>query len=526
MILQCKTYKASGVALKKTADYLRQFPQTFWVANTMEIFERMAWYGFYAVSSLYITGSKETGGLGFTDEDRGLIQAVVPFFLYLFPALTGAMADKYGFKKMLFWSFVVLTPSYFLLGQVKDFYMFFAVFMVVAFGAAMFKPVIIGTVSKTTNEKTGTVGFGIFYMMVNIGGFLGPIAAGVVRGWSWEYVFIASSFWIALNFIFVLLFFKEPPTEVANEATKKNSFLVNMVEVLGNGRFFVLIFINIFIMLAGAKLEPMGVLGWSEIFAFMGIWTVGNILIDLVLKKAAKETTPWFLQPLKIGDWKFLVFLLLMAGFWTSFNQIFLTLPLYIRDYVDTRDILTSMAHLNGFLGFEEFAAFFNEMVRDNSQIKPEYIININALGIILFQVIISFLMTNLKPFTTIFWGVLVTAVSFTIFLFGSMGWIVVMGIFVFSIGEMMASPKSKEYTGNIAPPEKVGMYMGYFYWCVALGNLFGGLLSGQMYALYGRDLQDPDTMWLIFAALAVISAFLIYFFDRYLKSLKNRASA
>jgi POT family proton-dependent oligopeptide transporter len=290
--------------------------------------------------------------------------------------------------------------------------------------------------------------------------------------------------------------------------------------------FFVLIFINIFIMLAGAKLEPMGVLGWSEIFAFMGIWTVGNILIDLVLKKAAKETTPWFLQPLKIGDWKFLVFLLLMAGFWTSFNQIFLTLPLYIRDYVDTRDILTSMAHLNGFFGFEEFAAFFNEMVRDNSQIKPEYIININALGIILFQVIISFLMTNLKPFTTIFWGVLVTAVSFTIFLFGSMGWIVVMGIFVFSIGEMMASPKSKEYTGNIAPPEKVGMYMGYFYWCVALGNLFGGLLSGQMYALYGRDLQDPDTMWLIFAALAVISAVLIYFFDRYLKSLKNRASA
>jgi POT family proton-dependent oligopeptide transporter len=238
MILQCKTYKASGVALKKIADYLRQFPQTFWVANTMEIFERMAWYGFYAVSSLYITGSKESGGLGFTDEDRGLIQAVVPFFLYLFPALTGAMADKYGFKKMLFWSFVVLTPSYFLLGQVKDFYMFFAVFMVVAFGAAMFKPVIIGTVSKTTNEKTGTVGFGIFYMMVNIGGFLGPIAAGVVRGWSWEYVFIASSFWIALNFIFVLLFFKEPPTEVANEATKKNSFLVNMVEVLGNGRFF------------------------------------------------------------------------------------------------------------------------------------------------------------------------------------------------------------------------------------------------------------------------------------------------
>ena len=184
---------------------LKEFPQTFWVANTLEIFERMAWYGFFAVSSLYITGAVNEGGLGFTDEDRGVLQGVVTFFLYLFPVVTGALADRYGFKKMLTAAFLVLIPSYYLLGQLKTFPTFFLAFMLVAMGAAMFKPVIIGTVSKTTDNKTSSLGFGIFYMMVNIGGFVGPIVAGIVRGWSWEYDFIASACWIFVNLIICIV---------------------------------------------------------------------------------------------------------------------------------------------------------------------------------------------------------------------------------------------------------------------------------------------------------------------------------
>ena len=123
--------------------------------------------------------------------------------------------------------------------------------------------------------------------------------------------------------------------------------------------------------------------------------------------------------------------------------------------------------------------------------------------------------MTRLKPFTTIFWGVVITVVSFSILAFGTLGWVVVAGLFVFSFGEMMASPKSKEYTGKIAPPDKVAMYMGYFYWCVALGNLFGGILSGQLYAAFARDMQRPDLMWAIFALIAVLTAAAIFLYDR-----------
>jgi dipeptide/tripeptide permease len=495
---------------------LKDFPGTFWIANTMEIFERMAWYGFFAVSSLYITGAVEDGGLGFTDEDRGVLQGVVTFFLYLFPVVTGALADRYGFKKMLFSAFVVLTPAYYLLGQFKTFPTFFIAYMFVALGAAMFKPVIIGTVSKTTNEKTSSMGFGIFYMMVNIGGFIGPIVAGIVRAWDWEYVFIASSFWIAINFVFVTIFYKEPTSESASENPRDlRKVLTDMVEVLGNGRFFLFVFILLFILVLGSKYTASGFITWTEITIISIGWFVVNMIFDFIIKLIKVDKKSWYLQPMKLGDWRFGLFLLLMSGFWTSFNQIFYTLPLHIRDFVDTGDLMQVSVSFLQTIGLAGFVKTFMDSMVTPGQINPEYIININAGAIIFFQVMVSYFVTRLKPFTTIFWGVVITVVSFSVLIFGFTGWIVFAGILVFSFGEMMASPKSKEYTGKIAPPNKVALYMGYFYWCVALGNLFGGILSGQLYAAFARDMQRPDLMWLIFAILALVTAVFIYLYDK-----------
>ncbi|MCF6269074.1 MAG: MFS transporter [Melioribacteraceae bacterium] len=497
---------------------LKDFPQTFWIANTMEIFERMAWYGFFAVSSLYITGAVSDGGLGFSDEDRGVLQGVVTFFLYLFPVVSGALADRYGYKKMLFASFVVLVPAYYMLGVFKTFPTFFLAFMMVAIGASMFKPVIIGTISKVTNERSSSMAFGIFYMMVNVGGFLGPIVAGVVRAISWEYVFIASSGWIAINFIFVTLFFKEPTSEAASANPRSlKKVLADMVEVLGNGRFFLFVFGLLIILVIGSKFTADNAITWAQIIYISIGWIIVNVIYDIILKKNNKESNAsWFTSPMKLGDWKFGLFLLLMSGFWTSFNQIFYTLPLYIRDFVDTSDLMIATKSIFNFFGLsnELFASFSNSMAVPG-QVNPEYLINLNAGAIILFQVAISYFVTRLKPFTTIFWGTIITVVSFSILIFGTIGWITVAGIIIFSFGEMMASPKSKEYTGKIAPPEKVALYMGYFYWCVALGNLFGGILSGQLYAAFARDMQRPDLMWLTFAIIAFVSAMLILLYDR-----------
>jgi dipeptide/tripeptide permease len=434
----------------------------------MEIFERMGWYGFYAVSTLYLTNSVAAGGLGFTSEDRGVIQGLATFFLYLFPAVFGALADRYGYKRMFLASVMVMAPAYILLAAPRTFWGFLGVYFLVAVGHGMFKPVVISTVVKTTTDKTGSMGFGIFYMMVNIGGFLGPVVAGVVRGWDWKYVFWASAGWIFIMGLTCLAFYR------------------------------------------GSK-------WWSFSFVALlsGAWLVFNLLLDVLLRAAHKDrSAPWPLQPMRVGEGRYLVFLLLMAGFWTSFNQIFMTLPEYIRDYVDTSDVLAALTALAGAVGAD--ISSWSRALLENGQIKPEYIINLNAFGIICFQVLIAYLIRRTSPLTSIILGVAVTVVSFFIYLAGATGWVVITAVLVFSVGEMLASPRSKEYAGRIAPPEKVGMYMGYFYWCVALGNLFGGLLSGVAYQHFGpHGIDRPGAMWVLFAVLAVTTAIGLAVYNR-----------
>ena len=489
----------------------RQFPQSFWIANLMENFERMGWYGFYAVSTLYLTNSVASGGLGFTSQDRGVIQGLATFFLYLFPAVFGALADRFGYKRMFLSSVVVMAPAYILLAAPRTFWGFLGVYFLVAVGHGMFKPVVISTVVKTTTEENGSIGFGIFYMVVNIGGFIGPIVAGVVRGWDWKYVFWASAGWILVMGLTCLALYREPPRDAEAESKRSLSEVFSgMTEVVGNVRFFLLIAGLLVMLVMGSKWW-----NFSFVATLSGAWLVFNLLFDVVLRATDRDqTAPWLLQPMQVGEGRYLVFLLLMAGFWTSFNQIFMTLPEYIRDYVDTSDLMAALTNTAGAFGAD--ITNWSRALLENGQIKPEYIVNLNAFGIICFQLLIAYLVRKRSPLTSIILGVAVTVVSFLIYLAGATGWVVVTAIFVFSIGEMLASPRSKEYAGRIAPPEKVGMYMGYFYWCVALGNLFGGLLSGVAYQHFGpHGVDRPGAMWVLFAVLAVTTAIGLIVYNR-----------
>jgi len=482
----------------------------------MEIFERMGWYGFYAVSSLYLTNAVTDGGLGFTSTDRGVIQGLATFFLYLFPAVFGALADRYGYRQMFLASVVVMVPAYVLLAVPRTFWAFLGVYFLVAVGHGMFKPVVISTVAKTTTEETGSMGFGIFYMMVNIGGFVGPVVAGIVRGWSWTYVFLASAGWILLMGLTCLLLYREPPRDVEAERGRSlGDVLRGMVALVGNGRFFLLVAGLLVMLVMGSKWWSFRLVGTVAV-----TWLVLNLVYDAALRAARRgEGDPWLLQPMRIGEGRYMVFLLLMAGFWTSFNQIFMTLPEYIRDYVDTRDLVAWL--MPALEGVSRVLPIDLETMRTaalvDGQVKPEYMINANAGAIVLFQVLIAYLVRKTTPLVSIIAGVGVTVASFLLYLAGTSGFVVLSAILVFSVGEMLASPRSKEYAGRIAPPDKVGMYMGYFYWCVALGNLFGGLLSGVAYQHFGPDgIDQPDQMWILFAVLAAVTAVALLVYHRW----------
>ena len=97
------------------------FPRTFWVANVIELFERWAWYGFFMLFANYLTGSSDAGGLEFSQSQKGLLMGVGTGILYFLPVLTGAIADRYGYKKVLFLAFLIYTSAFILLPMFTTF---------------------------------------------------------------------------------------------------------------------------------------------------------------------------------------------------------------------------------------------------------------------------------------------------------------------------------------------------------------------------------------------------------------------
>lgn len=496
---------------------LRALPAAFYTANAMEVFERMSWYGFYAVSSNYLTGPVSEGGLGLTAEQRGVIQAIVPFLLYLFPVFTGALADRFGYFRTFLASYLILLPGYFLLGEPRGFWGFFFVFLVVAVGAALFKPLVVGTVARTTGPATESLGFGIFYMIVNIGGFLGPVVSGLLRNeFGWPAVFRASALWIGLNFLFLFAFYREPragherdrPSSVGE---KLRGAVSDMVKVIGNDRLFVAALVGlVLLMLAGGDW-----ISWRLWATLTGAWVGGNLLLDAGLRRRSAGGRPARLEPMRVGDGAFVVYLLLVSGFWAIYAQLFITLPEYIRDFTDTSDILFTLRDAARALGMTGVAAGLDGRLVEGFQVNPEWIVNLDAFAIILLQIPVSAMLARVAPFRAIVAGTLLTAVAMVVSAGASVGWIAGLAVLIFSFGEMTASPKTFEYVSTVAPKEQSALYMGYYFVSTALGNLFAGLLSGQAYGKLARDLGRPDLMWYLFAAIAVATAGALWIYDR-----------
>ena len=187
-----------------------RFPKTFWAANSLELFERWAYYGVFNLLALYLTGSADTGALGFSQVEKGLIMGIVNAILYFLPVITGSLADRIGYKKILILSFIILLSGYFLMGLFSSFAGVFLTFFYVAIGAALFKPIISATIAKSTDDSNSSIGFGLFYMVINLGGLIGPLVASELREISWNYIFIMSSGAMVINMAIVLIFYKDP----------------------------------------------------------------------------------------------------------------------------------------------------------------------------------------------------------------------------------------------------------------------------------------------------------------------------
>jgi len=225
----------------KSAGLMRSFPRVFWIANIMELFERGAYYGLNSVLAIYLTNSIKEGGLGFTEESVGFLQSLIYAFTYVVPILGGALADRYGYRRMLIVAFSFLSTGYFISGHMSMYGAVFASLLIMATGAGLFKPIISGTIARTTTESNSGFGFGVYYWMINMGAFLAPLLVSYLKGFSWSYVFIASSLYTAFMLIPSLFYYKDPP-KPENSKTLKD-VLGSMAMVLGDTRFMLMIFV-------------------------------------------------------------------------------------------------------------------------------------------------------------------------------------------------------------------------------------------------------------------------------------------
>jgi dipeptide/tripeptide permease len=256
-----------------------------------------------------------------------------------------------------------------------------------------------------------------------------------------------------------------------------------------------------------------------------------------------------------LKDLKFVTFLLIIIGFWTMYMQLFFTVPVYIGQWTDTTVIYEKLGFLRRVFGSEEAGA---------GLIRPEMMINIPALTIILFQLVMSALLKGIRPVGSMVGGIFVVSLAVGQLYFYVNGWHVALSLVILAFGEMASSPRIQEYISGIAPPEKVGLYMGYSFLPVAGGNVLGGLLSGKLYGsmsdkfyflrdylvsngygtadqfektddalLFNESLQtlgmdarqlnmmlyetyQPGTIWLVFAGIGFGTCILLFLYNKF----------
>ena len=221
---------------------LSSFPKNFWTAVSMEFFERGSYYGVMSVLSVYLVLSKNEGGMGFSKESVGVIKSTITPLLYFLPILSGAIGDRFGYRKVLFFAFFTMSVGYGLAGISTTYVTVFSSLILVALGAGFFKPMISGTIARVTDESNSSLGFGIYYWSINLGAFLFPlILVPYLKSISYNYIFYMAA--IGTGWLLLLNFFVyQEPTGMRAVKSLRQVF-TEMLTVLRDYRFILMILI-------------------------------------------------------------------------------------------------------------------------------------------------------------------------------------------------------------------------------------------------------------------------------------------
>jgi len=413
------------------------FSKNYWIVIMMEFFERGSYYGMMSILSVYMTDQLE-----FTKESVGVIKSTIQPLLYILPILSGAIGERFGYRKTLTFAFIFLGIGYFLTSQTTEYAMVFASLIIMAFGAGAFKPMISGTIARETNESNSTLGFGIFYWSINLGAFLFPLilVPYIKNAFGWQYVMLASAIGTSIMLIPTFLVYKEPKKP---ENTKT---------------------------------------------------------IAQVLKGAVMVLT----------DVRFIGLIVIYSGFWILYFQMFDSVLWYVQKYVDATSLDNFVNGIFSAVG-----------INLNWKFDIEHVTVINAGTIILLQIFVSNIVKHTKALPTMIAGIAMGTLGMAILAINTDIWVFIIGIVIFSIGEMTAHPKFISYVGLIAPEDKKALYLGYAFLYGVLGSFIGGILGANLYVHFVDNLNEPSTLWIIFSMIGVVTIIGLILYNKFLAPKK-----
>jgi proton-dependent oligopeptide transporter, POT family len=233
------------------------FERPFWVANISELFERLSYYAAFASLPRYLHES-----LNFGVERASSLAGLFGGLVWFLAAFGGALADRMGFRRALSLAYLILAVSYFLLGSIGApwlapvrnamplIVLVTFILMLPALGISLVKPSVVGTTARASNENVRSIGYSIYYTLVNIGGAAGPFLAGWVhQHLSVEKVFDMAALSVFVMFFAVLILFKEPRRSGEVRTESLGQVARNFLTVVSNWRFmlFLIIFSGYYI---------------------------------------------------------------------------------------------------------------------------------------------------------------------------------------------------------------------------------------------------------------------------------------
>ncbi len=400
------------------------FERPFWVANVTELFERLSYYAAFASLARYLHEA-----LKFPVQQASSLTGLFGGLVWFMAAFGGTVADRLGFRRALSLAYLILSCSYFVLGSLgspwlaplRDHMPLIVLVSVVlalpALGIALVKPAVVGTTARASKENVRSIGYSIYYTLVNIGGAAGPyVASWVHRHMSVENVFRVAAGSVFLMFFAVLIFFREPRRADEVQSTSLGQSLKNFGTVLGNPRF--------------------------------------------------------------------MLFLLIFSGYWIVYWQEFIILPLYVHDYIDAKA-------------------------------DTEIMLITGPLLVIALTVLLNVAMQKVAPFRAITLGTLISAVAWICLIIHPSVVMAYVTLGIVALGEIIQSPRYYEYISRLAPSGQQGTYMGFAFLPIGIGSLIAGWFGGKLIHHFGEVTHQPEKMWWAVIAVGVLTALLLWIYDR-----------